>query len=683
MELSPTRRRAVRHLPRDARDTLFQLAVIGWTIVPHAIHLAPWCVMLAVLILGARARLAFSGGALPSRWTLLAVLVLAVVLTLVDERTLLGKDAGVTMLVVLMALKTLELRARRDAMVVFMLGFFLVLTNFLYSQGPFVAFAMLVSVWGLLTALVLAHMTVGTPPIRAAGAVAARAALLGAPIMIALFLLFPRLAPLWGLPQDAGGRTGLSGSLELGGVANLANDDSVALRVRFPQGAPAFEELYFRGPVLSRFDGRTWTRSESTFSTAGALPAELETLGRPVPYEMTLEPSRLALLPTLEATPARGDDAPVVEGYLLRFRADLEWLPNRPLAERVRMRATAWPQFRHGPRLGSLALREYLALPPGFNPRALAWAAQLRASLPGADANTLAAALYKQVQDHEYIYTLEPGPYGRDAIDEFWLDRRLGFCEHYASAFVVLMRAMDVPARIVTGYQGADTEPVDGYYIVRKSHAHAWAEYWQPGQGWTRADPTAAVAPHRIRRGESLPPTAGLVAEALNGMNPALAARVRQLWEAMDNRWNQWVLNYSRSQQFDLLRGLGVDAPQWEDLVYALIGLLSAASLGGAGWALWDRLRQDPWWRLQQRILARLRALGVTVAPHDPPRTRAAAVRAGLGAAGEPLARALERLDHQRYGRHRESLEIGRWWRQFAAEAARLPPRPRAGAEGA
>ncbi|MFN4352955.1 MAG: DUF3488 domain-containing protein, partial [Hylemonella sp.] len=175
---------AWRHLPRDARDTLFQLAVIGWTILPHAAHLAPWCIALAAIILVLRARLALVGGALPSRWTLVAVLALAVGLTLVSERTLLGKEAGVTMLVVLMALKTLELRARRDAMVVFLLGFFLVLTNFLYSQSVLTALAMLVSVWGLLTALVLAHMPVGQPSLRAAGGVAARAALLGAPIMI-------------------------------------------------------------------------------------------------------------------------------------------------------------------------------------------------------------------------------------------------------------------------------------------------------------------------------------------------------------------------------------------------------------------------------------------------------------------------------------------------------------------
>ncbi|HXS30046.1 MAG TPA: DUF3488 domain-containing protein, partial [Steroidobacteraceae bacterium] len=207
------------HLPRDARDALFLLAVIGWTLAPHFSHLPWWCPLLTVVVILWRARLAVANAALPGRWPLIGVLLLAMALTWWSHRTLLGKDAGITMLVVLMVLKTLELRARRDALVVFFLGFFIVLTNFLYSQSIAVALTMLVSVWGLLTALVLAHMPVGRPPLARAGAVAARAALLGAPIMVVLFMLFPRMAPLWAVPQDTLAKTGLSGSLRMGGIA--------------------------------------------------------------------------------------------------------------------------------------------------------------------------------------------------------------------------------------------------------------------------------------------------------------------------------------------------------------------------------------------------------------------------------------------------------------------------------
>ncbi len=659
-------------LPRDARDTLFQLAVIAWTLLPHAGHVPAWCVVLTLAMLGWRGWLAVRGRALPGRWVVAGVLALAAALTLWTERTLLGKEAGVTMLVVLMTLKTLELRARRDALVVFFLGFFLVLTNFLYSQSLAVALSMLLSVWGLLTALVLAHMPVGRPSLTRAGALAARAAALGAPLMVLLFLLFPRLPPLWGTPQDATGRTGLSGTLRLGGVAQIANDDSIALRVRFTGTVPPPSAMYFRGPVLASFNGTDWTRLASGFPAGVRLRNDLEVSGTPVSYEITVEPSRLPMLPLLEATPDRPGVAPVIEGWPVSQTPDLQWQLDRPLTERLRFEAGAWTTFRHGPRTQRIALRDYVTLPPGFNARTLAWAWALRneAGLAEADARTLADRVLREIRTGEYSYTLEPGPYGRDAIDEFWLDRKAGFCEHFAAAFVVVMRALDVPARIVTGYQGTDPGPVDGYWIVRQSNAHAWAEIWQAGEGWVRVDPTAAVAPDRINlRGSSLVPRAGLVTGAIVGMNPALAARLRDAWEAVNNRWNQWVLSYSRKDQFDLLRGLGFESPGWQELTHLLVGLLTAASLGGAAWAWWDRRRQDPWQRLQRKVQERLATLGVTVAPHHPPRERAARVRAALGARGEALAQALEALDRQRYARAGAPPRDPGWWPHFSAAA--------------
>jgi len=661
-----------RHLPRDSRDTLFQLAVIGWTILPHVTHLAPWCIALTGLMLVWRALLALSNAPLPSRWAVAAVLLIAVALTLWTERTLLGKEAGVTMLVVLMSLKTLELRARRDAMVVFFLGFFLVLTNFLYSQSLATAAAMLLSVWGLMTALVLAHMPVGKPSLRRAGALAARAALLGAPLMVALFLLFPRIGPLWGLPQDAIGKTGLSGSMRMGALAEIANDDEIALRVRFDGPPPLPEAMYFRGPVLSRFDGREWTRQPGQMPLAPQQRAELQLRGMPLRYEMTLEPSRLALLPLLELTPDRGDAAPVLDGMNAWQRGDLQWQTERPVAERLRFEAAAWPLHRHGPRQMTPALREYLALPPDHNPRTLAWAAELRRqpALAQADPRTLVAAVLEHLRTGDYLYTLEPGSYGKHAVDEFWFDRRLGFCEHFAAGMVVVLRAMGVPARVVTGYQGTDPQPVDGYYVVRQSNAHAWVEYWQPGEGWVRTDPTAAVSPNRVMRGASLAPRQGLVAGALGSVSPQLLAGLRSMLEAVGNRWNQWVMNYSRSQQFHLLQSLGVETPSWQDLALALIGLLCTASLAGAAWALWDRHRQDPWQQLQRRIQQRLAQLQVTVQPHEPPRTRAQRVRQRLGGAGEALALQLEALERWRYAQPGRPGPARGWWRRFAELAS-------------
>jgi hypothetical protein len=290
-----------------------------------------------------------------------------------------------------------------------------------------------------------------------------------------------------------------------------------------------------------------------------------------------------------------------------------------------------------------------------------------RPDLVQADARQLATAVLRHIAGDGYTYTLEPGAYDQDAIDEFWLDRKLGFCEHFASAFVVVMRALGVPARIVTGYQGTDPEPQDGYWIVRQRNAHAWAEIWQAGIGWIRVDPTAAVAPDRVQRGSSLRPPTGLVAGAFNSIDPAFAARMRGLWESVNNRWNQWVLNYSRGQQFDLLRRLGFTAPSWEDLAKMLALLLGAVALAGAGWAWWDRRRQDPWLRLQQRVQQRLAVLGVEVGPQHAPRERAVRVRQRLGSRGEAVAVQLEELDRRRYGGAAWSSAAGSvWWRSFS-----------------
>ncbi len=663
-----------RYLPRDSRDTLFQLAVIAWTIVPHLAHLAPWCIALTAVMLFWRVHLAMTHAPLPSRWAVAGVLLVAAALTLWTEGSLFGKEAGVTMLVVLMALKTLELRARRDAMVVFFLGFFLVLTNFLYSQSLLTALAMLPSVWGLLTALVLAHMPVGKPSLRQAGGVAARAAVLGAPLMVALFLLFPRIGPLWGVPQDAAGKTGLSGSMRMGALAEIANDDEIAFRVRFAGRVPPPEAMYFRGPVLSNFDGREWTRQNAGPASVPHTSAALQLLGAPVRYEMTLEPSRLALLPLLEMTPDRSDAAPQIEGWTPSLRSDLQWQTERPVVERLRFEVSAWPLHRHGPRQPTLALREFVALPPDHNPRTLEWAAALRRrpELAQADARTLVSTLLGHLRHGGYTYTLEPGSYGKNAVDEFWLDRKVGFCEHFAASLVVVLRALDVPARVVTGYQGTDRKPVDGYYIVRQSNAHAWAEFWQPGEGWVRVDPTAAVSPDRIVRGNSLVPRQGLVAGAIGNFSQQFLAELRSMLEATNNRWNQWVMNYSRGQQFRLLESLGVDAPTWHDLAYALIGLLCAGSLAGASWALWDQQRQDPWQRLQRRIRERLAKLQVPVQTHDPPRTRAMRVREHLGAAGDELALQLDALDRWRYAQPGRTGIARGWWRSFEEKAARV-----------
>ncbi len=685
LALTVTPWQRLRRLPRETRDTLFLLGVIAWTIVPHVSHLPLWCVFLAAAMLLWRAKLAFAHAPLPGRRVLFALLAVSAGLTYWSFGTVLGKDPGVTMTVALTALKMLEARARRDAFVVFFLGFFLILTHFLYSQSMAVGVAMLVSVWGLLTSLVLANMPVGRPSLKQVGWLSARTALLGAPLMVLMFMLFPRIAPLWGVPKDGATPTGLSNSMRLGSVASVAQDDSVAMRIKFYAGQPASSTLYFRGPVLAQFDGVEWTALKPSFPAALTPLAELRVAGPVTQYEVTLEPQRLAVLPLLEATV----QVEVIPGFKITQGNDLQWTAEQPVLERLRFDAQAHMTFRHGPLTPVLGLQDHVALPAGFNPRTVAWAQALRQKLrqeprnanldPDREPRVLAQAVLRHIRTGGYSYTLTPGLYGeldpRTTIDEFWLDRKNGFCEHFASSFVVVMRAMGLPARIVTGYQGADEEPVDGYTIVRQRYAHAWAEYWQAGEGWVRADPTAAVAPDRVERGRSLAPPPGIVESAFDNINPALMANLRANWEAVNNRWNQWVMNYSRNQQVNLLKRLGLSNTGWEDMVRLLIGALSALASSVALWAWWEQRRVDPWTRQMLRLRAVLLSLGISSADHEAPRKLAQRVRTQLGEPGQALADLLDKLDLQRYGRNALRWPDTQLTRRFNAAAKLLKSR--------
>ena len=458
----------LRNLPRDSRDTLFLLLVIAWVLLPQTGRLPLWCSAGAAAVLLWRGWLALHARPLPRKAWLVLLLGLTVAATYATHRTLLGRDAGVTLLVVLLTLKTLELRGRRDAFVIFFLGFFCILSNFFYSQSLLTAFSMVLGLLGLLTALVNAHMPVGKPPLLQAARTAGWMALLGAPIMLVLFLLFPRLAPLWGVPSDAmAGRSGLSASMEVGAIARLALDDSVAMRIKFEGQIPPQRELYFRGPVLSSFDGRNWQPLRASLPRRYALPANLRVAGEAIPYEVTLEPTNQPWLFVMEAAA----QSPELPGYRNTMEADLQWLTSRPIADVVRYKATSHPVFSHGPARSVLGLQEFVDLPPGFNPRTLALASEIRRDprYARAGAGALVQVALQRLRNGGYSYTLEPGVYGRHTADEFWFDRKEGFCEHIASAFVVLMRAMDVPARIVTGYQGGELNSVDGFWVVLTS----------------------------------------------------------------------------------------------------------------------------------------------------------------------------------------------------------------------
>jgi transglutaminase-like putative cysteine protease len=233
-----------------------------------------------------------------------------------------------------------------------------------------------------------------------------------------------------------------------------------------------------------------------------------------------------------------------------------------------------------------------LRLPAKVNPRSRALARQLAS---GASSGEI---VLDRVLDHlrasTLIYTLRPPLLGTDTVDEFLFDSRRGFCEHFSSAFVFLMRAAGVPARVVTGYQGGEINPVDGSVVVRQSDAHAWAEVWLAGHGWTRVDPTALAAPLRIE--------AGLAAALPQGeplpfmMRPALAwlRDLRHHWDAASNTWNQWILGYNPERQRELLTRLGFPRTDWRTLAVLLGVTTCSLMLLLFGWAVIVRKRRDP-----------------------------------------------------------------------------------------
>ncbi len=640
----------LRSLPRDSRDTLFLLLVTAWVLIPLTSNVPVWCSGVAASVLLWRGWLALQGRPLPGKWWLLGLLALTIAATVLSFKTLLGRDAGVTLLVVLLTLKTLELRARRDAFVVFFLGFFCMLSNFFYSQSLLTAFSMLLGLMGLLTVLVNAHMPVGRPPLSAAAKTAGWMTLLGAPIMLVLFLLFPRMAPLWGVPSDATtGRSGLSPELRVGSIAKLALDDAVALRLKFQGDIPPQSAMYFRGPVLSSFDGTEWRSPRFSYAARYSVKSNLTVSGTPYRYQVTMEPSNRPWLMMLEATP----ESPDIPGYQNAMQEDLQWLTIRPVADLIRFNATSYPNFQHGPTTPVNGLTEFVDLPPGYNPRTLALAEQIKADAR----NTTTAALVNDVMTRlrtgGYTYTLDPGVYGVNTADEFFFDRKEGFCEHIASSFVILMRAMNVPARIVTGYQGGELNNVDGFWVVRQSDAHAWAEVWQDGRGWVRVDPTSAVSPGRTGAFERLAAPRGVVSQTLSNLSPGLAAQLRATWDAVNNGWNQWVLSYTQGKQLNLLKNLGFESPSWEDLSYVLIAVVVLASLVGAGWTLYERAQHDPWLRLLARARKQLDVAGLPSTHATSPRQLAAMLAGKTSSAASSDVLALQhwlmQLEAQRY----------------------------------
>ncbi len=616
---------------------LWLVVPLALVLGPHAPNLPAWLSLawaaFALLSLYGAIRWRPPVGRLPK--TLLTLAGVAGVL--VQYGTVVGPSGGVGLLAFLSGAKLLEVEAARDRIGLLFVGVFLLVAHFLDGQSLPAAAWMVLAAIALVAGLVAAQ----TPDAPLTGQLAARlgpAALLLAqalPLAVLLFLLFPRIQdPLWGLPQQAAARSGLSDRMSPGDISQLILSDELAFRAEFPDLPPASRldsrDLYWRGPVLGDFDGRTWRASPRP--GAGAISAE--GTGRPVRYVLTLEPHRqrwLYLLGLPESLP----DIPS------RLGPDLQWLARDPVNDRQRYAVRAHLDYRLDPRLDPQARARALALPPDVNPRARALAGTWRRTAPDDAAVVgLALALFR---GEPFYYTLSPPPLGVDAVDDFLFASRRGFCEHYASAFSFLMRAAGVPARVVTGYQGGEYNRLGHYWIVRGRDAHAWTEVWLAGRGWVRVDPTAAVAPERVERGlDAALPAAerpgGLVTLRGDWLRP-----LRLGWDLLNSRWNQWVLGYNHERQRQFLSRL---SPLLASL-QGMVSLLAAGLAGVLGLVALGLFRRrppprDPAARLYARFCARLAGLGLARAPAEGPRDfarRAGRVRPDLAADIEGVTR--------------------------------------------
>ncbi|CAN5132005.1 protein-glutamine gamma-glutamyltransferase TgpA [soil metagenome] len=610
----------IRGLGTDARQLLLLMIAVGCILLPHVENLPVWCAAVALVAFVTKIALVIGRRAAPPSWVLAVVVTLIVAATWLNFRTLIGRDAGVALLAMLICVKLLELRARRDTMVVICLGFFLAICEFLYSQAISAAFFVLLATLALLTALVAQQLegdpAVDPPPsFKRAFGMSLGLVTLSAPLVAVLFVLFPRLpGPLWGTPDSGGAGTGLSDTMAPGSVTRLAESDAIAFRVRFAITEPPTSVLYWRALVLNDYDGRTWRERRRLFAQQGPETA-IEAVGNPVDYTIAQEALGRPWLYVLEAPLSRPAyvDGDTTRGVALS--GPLTFSSERAIRERVTYTGRSGTRARFRPAESSASLNDQTALPPGRDPRTHALGQQLRDRNAGDTAAIVTAALARY-REQGFRYTLEPPPLGADAVDEFLFDTRAGFCEHFASSFVVLMRAAGVPARVVTGYQGGERNPFDGWYEVRQRDAHAWTEVWYGQErGWVRVDPTAAVAPDRVDLGarNALPAPAGITGFVLGPSSPlTLGARwLRNRWDAIENDWNQWIVQYNTDAQRGLLDRLGLGDFDWHHLVLAIVIIVTGSSLGMTAVVLWRREPRDPLLLRFARFEAKLARAGL------------------------------------------------------------------------
>jgi transglutaminase-like putative cysteine protease len=614
--------------------------------------------------------------------TLLASLLVAGVM--LRFHTLNGLSAGTALLILMGSVKLLETRAQRDQFIVVAAALFLLLAACLDRQGLVRAPLYLLHAWLCCAALAVVAYAPSTPSSSMASSVASsmaeagldnRAAMLLAgrslafalPLAVMLFVFFPRLpGAFWAIPRSDEALTGLGDSMSPGSIARLTTSYEVAFRAHFDGPPPPPQERYWRGPVLHEFDGFTWRRT--AHSLARIQP--LQYLGTAYRYRIALEPSEQRWWFSLDT--ATGSPEPKVY-----FTFDYQLISADPVAEGTNYTLVSYTSTRAMQPLPQLARRYDTELYGQRNPKSRALAVKLRSG--AASDGAYVGAVLDLFRTGGFQYTLTPPRLGFDSVDDFLFSTRLGFCGHYASAFALMMRAAGIPARVVTGYLGGEWNPIGNYFIVRQSDAHSWTEVWLDGRGWTRVDPTAVVAPERLRRSilDILPNAVSAPARFV-WSQPWLAGLL-QRWDALNTAWNDRVIKFNYRDQLRLLQQFGFKSPGAQELGWAF-------GAGLVGWMLWiawhvgrgaPRSRPDKLARAYTALCKKLGRAGVTRESHQGPLAFASEISKRRPDLRNDVHSLLLRYAQLRYGRTERDSYLAKVC-DFEREVSRLALRARA-----
>ncbi|MBK1654424.1 transglutaminase TgpA family protein [Allochromatium vinosum] len=605
-DLIPAAERPERH------QILWTTLLVAAACAPFARYLDGQVTAFLALILAIRLAALRWPAVLPNRWIRALLAFAGLGNCLAAYHTVTGQDGGSALLATMLVLKLLELDTKRDLRLVLILLGFLSVVQFLFDESFLLTFYLGAIALGLVTLLTELNGGLGAAGLRPALRVSTRLALQAIPLTLVLFVLFPRLtAPLWSLGFDSSkGLTGMSDSMEPGNISELVVNGELAFRARFADRRPEANQLYWRGPVLWKMDGRRWTPGAPP--SGWQQPARLIEASDPIEYEVVMEPTKQRWLFAL--------DMPVSEPEGAAISPDYQLLSNQPVTALKRYNARSVLSYRTAePDARARALA--LELPENVTPRMRAlvdgWRAQSR------DDWTLVQRALAHFNRENFYYTLLPPKLGANPADAFLFETRRGFCEHYASSFALLMRIAGIPSRIVLGYLGGETNEFGGYTIVRQSDAHAWVEVLIAGRGWVRVDPTAAVDPSRIdNRSATELLGAGVSVRFDLGEAAALVRWMRDLrllGDTLEATWQNWVLDFSAQDQRRLMDRLGLNA--WREYGLAVLMVLAVSlTLGGILLVLMhERTERDPLERLYARLCRRLAGIGLPRLPHEGP----------------------------------------------------------------